>query len=231
MKYVLALLLLLFYVPSVAQTIPKNALIYAPLLKQELGLSWPTHPLPSSIAGQIEQESCISLTSTRCWDPRAELKTSRENGIGLGQVTISYNADGSVRFNNFEEFKKLDSRLKSWKFEDRYDPKRQIIMLVATDKNNYNKIKFPVASDLDRLSFSFSAYNGGLGGVLQDVKLCGSTQGCDSKKWFDNVASVSFKSKIKIQGYGSSFFDINRQYVDNIMNKRRAKYVPLLETK
>lgn len=231
MKYVLALLLLLFYVPSVAQTIPKNALIYAPLLKQELATSWPTHPLPSSIAAQIEQESCVSLTSTRCWDPRAELKTSRENGFGLGQTTIAYNADGSVRFDNFEEFKKLDVRLKSWKFEDRYDPKRQIIMMVAVDKNQYNKIKFPVASDLDRLNFSFSAYNGGFGGVLQDVKLCGSTQGCDATKWVGNVAIVSFKSKIKVQGYGLSFFDINRQYVDNIMNKRRAKYVPLLETK
>lgn len=227
------LLLLLLLLPAIAfsQSLPKNSLIYIPVLKQELTNIWPDHPLPSTTGAQIEQETCISLTSKGCWNPKTELKTSREYGFGLGQITIAYDANGHERFNNFNEFKKLDKRLSSWKFEDRYDPNYQLMALVVVDRNEFNKIRFPTYSQLDKLSFSFSSYNGGFGGVLQDVKLCGSTPGCNPSKWFGNVATVSFKSKVKIQGYGQSFFDINRSYVDNIMNTRRLKYVPLLESK
>lgn len=227
----LILLLLLFPVIVFAQALPKNSIVYIPLLKQQLESIWPDHPLPSSTAAQIEQETCVSLTSRGCWNPKTELKTSREYGFGFGQITAAYRADGSVRFDNFVEFKKLDKRLTSWKFEDRYDPNYQLMALIIVDRNEYNKIRFPVATDLDKLEFSLSSYNGGFGGILQDVKLCKATPNCDATKWFGNVALVSFKSKVKIQGYGESFFDINRSYVDNIINKRRLKYVTLLETK
>lgn len=224
-------IVVLFFFSSlaIAETFPVNAIAYVPLLKQELNSIWPTHPLPSTTAAQIEQETCVRLTSKGCWNPKTELKTSREYGFGFGQITIAYDAKGKERFNNFNEFKKLSSELGSWKWEDRYNPDYQLKALVIVDKNEYNKIKFPTASPLDRLSFSLSSYNGGFGGVLQDVKLCQVTENCDSTKWFNNVALVSFKQKTKIQGYGQSFFDINRGYVDNIMNKRRTKYIPYLE--
>ena len=225
------LLALCLLLPSLllAETLPKNAHLYITELKKEIDKTWADHPLPSTISSQIEQETCPSLTSKMCWNPRAELKTSREYGFGLGQITIAYNENGSERFNNFNEFKKLSTKLNSWKFEDRYNPNYQLMALVIVDKNEYNKIRFPTANDIERLSFSYSSYNGGFGAILQDRKLCQATENCDPTKWFENVALVSFKKKVKIQGYGQSFFDINRSYVDNIINKRRIKYVPYME--
>lgn len=221
------LLLGLLLLPSLALAdVPPKAKLYIPVLKQQLKEVWPALNLQSSVAADIEQESCISLTSSRCWDPKAELKTSREYGFGLGQITIAYDKNGKVRFNNFNEMKKLDSKLKSWKWEDRYNPSYQIRAMVVMHHNNYIKLKFPTSNEYEKMAFTYSAYNGGLGGVLQDEKLCQSTRGCDPKKWFGNVEKHSFKQKTKVSGYGKSFFDINREYVKNVMIVRRPKYIP-----
>jgi len=71
---------------------------------------------------------------------------------------------------------------------------------------------------------TFSAYNGGLGGALQDRKLCASVPKCNPNLWFGHVAAHSFKNKTKVHGYGQSFYDINREYVVNVLSKRRVKY-------
>jgi len=74
------------------------------------------------------------------------------------------------------------------------------------------------------MAFTFSAYNGGFGGVLKDRVLCSKTPGCDSSKWLGNVENTSFRSRTSVKGYGQSFFDINRGYVRNIMVVRSPKY-------
>ena len=186
--------------------------------------------MPSIIGGQIEQESCISLTHSRCWNPNVELKTSREYGFGLGQITIAKDKFGKVRFNNFDEAKRMfPSALKEWKWEDRFDPSYQMTAMVLMDRNLYNKVQSLTPRESDQLAFMLAAYNGGTGGLLQDRKLCEGSKGCDPTKWFGHVAANSFKNKIKLPGYGESAFDINRGYVDQIMNKRRLKYVPYME--
>jgi hypothetical protein len=191
---------------------------------------WPELELRSMVAAQIEQETCVSLKSKGCWNPRTELKTSREYGFGLGQITIIYNADGSVKSSTFEEMKKLGGRLAAWKFEDRFDPEMQLRGMILSEKLLYHRIQFGTATDVDRLAFTLSAYNGGLGGILQDRRLC-QKPACDNSKWFGHVAVNSKKAKRPITGYKTAFYDVNRCYPRYILMDRRPTYAPYLSGK
>jgi hypothetical protein len=212
------LLFLAFAGRAGASGLPEGAVRFLPLLLHEQQLHWPDMPLVSSLPAQVEQETCASLHSPRCWNPRAELKTSREYGFGLGQLTVT------PKFNNFEEARKLDNSLRDWQFSDRYDPVRQLRAMVLMDKSGFNRLSF-VPDPVERLAMAYSAYNGGLGGVLADRRLCASVAGCDANRWFGHVEHTSLKAKSAVHGYGQSFFAINRGYVRAIMIVRRQKYV------
>jgi len=199
--------------------LPPNAVTYLPVLQAEIRQHWPQTPLPSTLAAQVEQETCYNLKHRKCWNPKAELKTEREYGFGLGQLTVT------KRFDNFSEAKKLHHSLADWQWEDRYDPSRQLRTMILMDKAAWARLSF-VDDEIERLAMTFSAYNGGLGGVLQDRKLCSSKAGCDPNKWFGHVAEHSFKKKTKTSGYGQSFYHINREYVVNVLTTRREKYAP-----
>lgn len=206
------------YVPAAAKTL-------LPELRTVQKTIWPAAPMPSFIAAQIEQESCITLTHPKCWNPHAELKTSREYGFGLGQITIAYRDDGSVRFNKFQELRQQYASLHDWAWADRYDAKYQLTAVVEMDKGIYTRVN-DSATTTDHVAFTLSAYNGGESGVRQDRLLCQNTEGCDRNRWFGNVERTSLKSKTRWHGYGASPFDINRQYVQNVLNVRRQKYEP-----
>lgn len=209
----------------VAADIPPNAQTYLPLLASEIDRGWPELSYRSALAGQIEQETCISLKHKQCWSPHAELKTSREYGFGFGQITRAYRADGSIRFDTFSEVTQLDPSLKAWKWEDRHDPTFQMRALVLKDRQLYALSKW-APNDFERLAFMLSAYNGGLGGVIVDRRLCERAEGCDAARWFGHVEHYSSKSRAKWKGYGKSAYDINREYVANILWSRRYKYIP-----
>ncbi|MBS0370211.1 MAG: lytic murein transglycosylase [Proteobacteria bacterium] len=215
------LLFLSFAARAVAADLPTGAVTYLPVLQGELRAHWPDVPLPSALAAQVEQETCASLRSAKCWSPHAELRTSREYGFGLGQLTVT------PRFDNFAEARKLDASLRDWQFADRYDPARQLRVLVLMDRAAFRALR-SVPDGRERLAMAFSAYNGGLGGVLQDRRLCASVPGCDPARWFGHVELHSLKARAKQAGYGQSFYDINRGYVRNVMITRRARYVPYL---
>jgi len=201
--------------------LPPRAVQYLPALKAEITTRWPDMPLPSALAAQVEQETCPSLKSAKCWNPRTELKTDREYGFGLGQLTVT------SRFNAWEEVKTMDRGLAGWTWEGRYDPVLQLRALVVKDRFNWRR--FPDAAGIDRLAFALAAYNGGVGGVMSDRRICMATSGCDPGQWFGHVEKTSLKARAKVQGYGKSFFDINREYVMNVLNVRRAKYVASME--
>lgn len=198
--------------------VPALAKVYLPVLGTVTAALWPGMPDPPLLAAQIEQETCASLTSPRCWNPRAELRTSREYGFGLGQLTVT------AAFNNFEAAKGWDPSLARWQWADRYDPEMQIRALVSYDRNLYSRVAPLGRSNIDRLSFMFSAYNGGLGGLIKDRRLCAATTGCDPTRWTGHVAATSFRARVAVKGYGKSFFQINREYVHNIMVVRSPKY-------
>lgn len=216
-----AILLSLILVSSFAfgQGFTANELKHLPMLDAELSLSWPDVHRKSVFAAQIRQETCPSLGSKKCWSPTAELKTSREYGFGLGQLTVT------SRFNNFNEAKKLDRSLKDWEWDNRYDATYQLRTMVLMDKFNYGKISWAADKD-ERVAMAFASYNGGLGGLLSDRAVCQITPGCDPSKWFGNIEHTSRKAKVKAGGYGKSFFEINREYVRHIMFLYPSRYAP-----
>lgn len=196
---------------------PKASAEYLPVLAEELATHWPAAPLRSVFAAQVEQETCPSLTSKKCWSPGAELKTSREYGFGLGQLTVT------KRFDNFAGARGLDPTLRDWAWADRYDARRQLRTMVLMDRAGYRSLK-TVPDQMERLAMAFSAYNGGLGGVLNDRRLCGQVAGCDPARWFGHVELHSLKARAAVQGYGKSFYEINRGYVRAVMIERRPRY-------
>ncbi len=210
-----------------ATTPPGRSLQYLPLLDTLLGEMWPELRLRSMVAGQIEQETCISVKSRGCWNPRTEFKTSREYGFGLGQFTIVYGSDGSVKSSTFDELKKLGGKLADWKFEERFDPEMQLRGMILGERLLYHRIQFGTTTEADRLAFMLSAYNGGIGGILQDRRLC-QKPACDNSKWFGHVAVNSRKAKRPLIGYRTSFYDVNRCYPRYILMDRRRTYAPYL---
>lgn len=206
-----------------AQNVPARALLYLPMLVEQQRTIWPDAPIPSFLASQVEQESCISLTHSKCWNPTVQLKTSREWGRGLGQVTTAYRADGSIRFDKQAELRSQFPSLRGWTTDMWADVRYQLTAIVEMDKSIYRRT-LNAATTIDRLSFTLSAYNGGVGGVLQDRRLCGNTANCDPSRWAGHVARTSLKSKVPHPGYRQSFFSINREYVSNVLTLRRPKY-------
>lgn len=203
-----------------AEELPANAKLYLPMLKAEQQALWADMPKPSAFAAQVEQETCISLKSARCWSPRAELRTSRERGVGLGQITKTarFDALGEMVASN-------KTALSGWGWDSAslYDPRFQLRALVLKDKQGWSVIH-GAASDSDRLAFTFASYNGGIGGVMSDRKLCQATRGCDAGRWFGHVERTSLKAKTVAAGYGKSFFEVNREYVRNVLVVRRTRY-------
>ena len=212
-----AALFLAFASQARANEPPAKALPHLPTLQSEINSHWPDIPLRSATAAQVEQETCPSLTHRKCWNPGAELKTSREYGFGLGQLTVT------SRFDNFASARGLHPSLRDWQWQERYDAKRQLRTMVLMDRGNYRRLSF-VKNSHERLAMTLAAYNGGMGGVLSDRRVCASVTGCNPDLWFGNVEHHSLKAKHAAKGYGKSFFEINREYPRNILGFRREHY-------
>lgn len=208
----------------VPAAVPAKAVRYAPVLVEKQRARWPEAPAPWTLGGLVEQESCITLKHRRCWDPRAELKTSREYGFGLGQITVAYNADSSVRFDKFAELKAQYASLHAWRWAERYDAGYQLTAIVEMTHGLWRRVP-PAATADDRWAFTDASYNGGLASLLQDRRLCANSQACDPQRWFGHVETHSLKSRKPQPAYGGrSWFEINRGHVRNVLKIRRAKY-------
>lgn len=207
-------------VPAPDQNVPKNFWYHKDQLNQVIRDVWPTIKEPHTIGGLVEQETCISLTHRYCWSRFAELKTKHEHGIGLGQFTIT------KRFNAFEEVKALDPILKDWKEEDYFNANYQMRAILV--KLRYNMKRFPQEPPLESWAFTLAAYNGGLGGILKDQRLCKNTTGCNPNLWFGHVENTSLKTRLAFNGFQKSAYQINREYPQNILFKRRGKYEPFI---
>lgn len=141
----------------------------------------------------------------------------------MGQLTVTN------RFNAFEEVKKLDERLKDWKWEDRFFAQNQMIAIVVMLRRNYKAFN-TAEQELDHFAFALASYNGGIGGIQSDQRICKNTKGCNPNLWFGHVENTSLKKKTAVTGYKKSFFEINREYPIKILKVRRFKYKPYVDT-
>lgn len=185
------------------------------MLTEATDLVWIDTPSRTVFAGQVEKESL--------WNPKAELCVpkpgcGRERGLGFGQMTIT------PRFNVFQEVALLHPALRGWAPADYFDPRLQLIAVVAKDKLHFKQCGPLFTGYPEVMACMLSSYNGGFGGVQADRRLCGNTKGCDPFKWYSNVEDTSLKAKTAQAGYGQSFYQINRGYVKQVWFEKSPKY-------
>jgi hypothetical protein len=205
-----------------ANTLPAGAVKHIPVLVKEVNDHWPTAPDRALFAGQVEQETCPSLKHSKCWSPTAELRTDREQGHGLGQVTRTH------RFDALAEMRaQYPAQLQGWGWDSPTlnDPSYQLRALVLMDRRNYERITGAYPGD--RMVMALVSYNGGLGGLSSDRRVCAATKGCDPSRWWGHVEHTSLKAKTAAKGYGLSFFQITRNY-PVLIAKRAEKYRSVL---
>ena len=202
------------YIPEVV----KQSYNYLPSLNNNLHY----------FGGLIEHESCINLIHNRCWNAKSRLKTSREEGAGLGQLTRTYKPDGSIRFDIIQELKNKHKELEDLSWNNVYNrPDLQIRAIVLLWRSSYNSLS--TVSDVhERISMADASYNGGLGGLQQERRACKMAKDCNPNKWFNNVEKYCLKSK-KILYSNRNACDINRHHVTDVMKIRMSKYQPLFK--
>lgn len=206
--------------------IPAQAHQHLPTLKAEVARNWPEHIHPPYFGGLIEHESCLSLTHPRCWNPKSRLKSDREEGAGLGQITRAFNPDGTTRFDSLADMRERHPALQEWTWLNVYQrPDLQIRGVVLMSKDNWAGLRM-ITDPWQRLALADAAYNGGLGGVQRDRRACGMTPPCDPQVWWGNVERHCTKSRRPLYG-GRSACDINRHHVKDVWT-RMAKYEGLV---
>ena len=209
--------------------IPPQAFQYFPVVDKEVKLYLSSfykdniHYFPAL----IEHESCISLTHSRCWNPKSRLKSAREEGAGLSQITRAYNPDGSIRFDVIEDLKRQHATaLKELSWNNIYSrPDLQIRAMVLLTKGNYTRTFNTNVDAFNHIAFMDASYNGGVGGFLKEQRACGLAKNCNPHVWFGNVEKYCLKSKKPLYG-GRSACDINRHHVHDVLHNRMHKYEP-----
>jgi len=219
-------LLLLLCSTAFAQKnyIPEKAFSYKEIIKIELDTYFPTIPDYNYIPSLTEHESCISLKHSRCWNSTSRLKSAREEGAGLGQITRAYKKDGSLRFDSLQAMKdRYKQELKQASWETIYQkPDVQIRMMILMVRDDYKKL-YNIENPIERLHMTDASYNGGIGGLLKERRACGMSASCNPNIWFNNVERFCLKSKTAIYGQRSPC-DINRHHVEDVFHNKLPKY-------
>lgn len=216
---VLSALLGLFAGRAHAQTQPHvRAVALAPVLQAEIRTHWPELAWPAYVPALISHESCISYTHSRCWSPTSQLKTPREEGAGLGQLTRAYRPDGSIRFDALAEMRSRHAALRELDWRTIYQrPDLQVRALVLMSRDNWQALR-TVDDHWERLAMVDAAYNGGLGGLQQERRACQVKAGCDPQRWWGHVERVCLKSRAALYA-GRSACDINRRHPVDVVNR------------
>lgn len=210
-------LLLVFAPRAHAADVPAQAEPLLPMLRVEIERAWPDHPMPSYFGGLIEHESACPRPRS-CWQPTAQLKSAREEGAGLGQLTRAYRPDGSMRFDALAEMRAAHPALRELDWRTIYQrPDLQLRAVVLKSRDDWRAIG-PAA----RLEFADLAYNAGRSRVSQDRRACAMTPGCDPSQWAGHVERTCTASRQPIYGTRSAC-DISRHHVADVM-ARAAKY-------
>jgi hypothetical protein len=210
---------------DVTTDIPEQAMQYLPILGQQVKEVMPDFKTPEYFGALIEHESGCPGIKHMCWNPKARLKSSREEGAGLSQITRAYKEDGSIRFDALEETRKLDPRgLNELRWDNVYDrPDLQLRVMVVMTRANYNRVAKLTTDPELRLKLTDLSYNAGFGRVLNDMRACSLTTGCDTSKWNGHVEKTCTASKKPLYGDRSAC-DICRHHVHDVVETRMPKY-------
>jgi hypothetical protein len=212
---------------SANAAVPSRALEHLPTLASEIERYWPNVPQREYFGGLIEHESCITLKHSRCWAPTSRLKSEREEGAGLGQLTRAWRADGSLRFDVLTEMRQRHPGLRELDWSNIYRrPDLQMRAVVLKVRGDFAAL-YSAGDRLARLAFADAAYNGGLGGLQRERRACSVKPGCDSQQWFGHVENTCLKSRAPLYG-GRSACDINRHHVADVLRVRAPKYRGLI---
>ncbi len=208
---------------SLSAGVPQRAHLYLPMLGQEVTAHWPAVPMREYMGGLIEHESCVTLTSARCWSPTSRLKTHREEGAGFGQLTRAWRQDGSLRFDALAEMRDKHQALRGMSWGSIYtQPRLQLRAVVLKMRDNFEALS-GVVVPMQRLAMADAAYNGGLGGVMTERRACAMRRGCDPQTWWGHVEATCMKSRTPIYGTRSAC-DINRNHVRDVLRVRAPQY-------
>lgn len=209
---------------NVKTYIPPQAFTHKETIQTELDKHFPYIPEYNYVPALIEHESCISLKHSRCWNSTSELRTKREQGLGLGQITRTFNADGSVRFDVLTDMrKKYLAELKEANWNTfKHRPDLQIRMITLLLRDNYKALR-NVPNPNYRLHFTDAAYNGGIGWVQRERRACGLAKGCDPNQWFGHTENYCLRSKKPLYG-GRSVCDIAKNHPADTFRNRLPKY-------
>jgi hypothetical protein len=182
-------------------------------------------PKASYLASLIEHESCIGLRHSRCWNALSRLKSAREEGAGLGQLTRAFRPDGSIRFDALAEIRtKHRKELYELSWSNIYQrPDLQIRAVVLKMRDNYQYYLPHSSNTREAYAFADAAYNGGIGGLDKERRACKLASWCNHRVWFDNVEKLCLKSKAALYGNRSAC-DINRYHVKDVLDVRSFKY-------
>lgn len=200
-----------------------------PLIKDQQEEFFSGMPTPWYLAGLMEHESCISLRHSKCWNTISELKTSREQGLGLAQLTRAWDKQGKLRFDNLVNMRKLyPDELGELDWDTfKYRADLQIRTAVIMVRDLYQGFHY-IKDDNVRLQMTDSAYNGGKRDVDRARTACGLAKDCDPQKWFGHVEKYCVKSKAPLYGDRSPC-DINTHHVKDVFVTRMPKFKPYFQ--
>ena len=217
--------------PVQAPAIPSAAGPLLPTLRDEISSNWPDHPMPGYFGGLVEHESCITLTHPRCWQPTSRLKTPREEGAGLGQLTRAWSPNGALRFDALQELRDRHPALRELDWASIYQrPGLQLRTLVLKSRDDWRALP-AVPDQAERLAMVDAAYNGGMTGLQRERRACQisnlTATGCDPGRWWGHVEAHCLKSRQPLYA-GRSACDINRHHVADVIRTRAPKYAVAL---
>ncbi len=219
---IMAALLLVFSQTAGAQ-VPDKARPHLPTIAALLDQHWPAIPMREYVPGLIHHESCITDRHPRCWSPTAELRTAREQGVGLGQLTRAWRPDGSLRFDALAEMRDRHPALRELSWANVYQrPDLQLLAVVLKVRGDFNALA-AVRDPMQRLAMADAAYNGGLGGLQSERRACGLRAGCDPQQWWGHVERTCLKSRAPLYGTRSAC-DINRHHVADVLRNKAPRY-------
>jgi hypothetical protein len=209
----LIIAILFLSVPRAGAATLDNARPHLPVLSGALDRSWPAAPLRHITAGQVEQESS--------WKEHATLKTPRELGQGLVQMTIAYDKNGRERFNIFKEATRAKA-LKDWDWRrDPYNVAYQLTFLVLTDKGNFAQVRPYCGDDEQAWRCALVCYNAGPGRWLSRLRNA-RRQGLPTDRWEGGLDRAYGKGETALL-YGRPLYLAVNEYPRVIFN-RAAKY-------